>query len=83
MGSRSYPYRATCAPFVLARASRPISYAGWKTRSIFERYNIITQTDIKDAMARLQDSKKAAKEHEGSDFSHVLGPVHSSKSLLL
>jgi len=65
---------------VLARASRPISCAGWKTRSIFERYNIITQTDIKDAMARLQDSKKAAKEREGSDCSHVLSHVHGSKN---
>jgi len=77
--SRSNPYRARCAPFVPARASRPISRAGWKTRGVFERYNIITQTDIKDAMAKLQDSEKAANEREGSDCSHVLSHVHGNQ----
>jgi len=48
---------------------------GWKTRSVFERYNIITQTDIKDAMSKLQASEKQQqeqqKEQRESDFGHV------------
>jgi integrase len=48
---------------------------GWKTRSVFERYNIITQADIKDAMTKLQDSEKAAKQQQESNFSHVFSHV--------
>jgi len=32
---------------------------GWKTRSVFERYAIVSQTDIRDAMTSLQQSSKA------------------------
>lgn len=35
---------------------------GWKTRSVFERYNVITQTDIKDAITKLQDSERVLKQ---------------------
>jgi integrase len=55
---------------------------GWKTRSVFERYNIITQSDIKDAMTKLQTSEKALKQQqeeqrkEGEpNFGHVFGHV--------
>ena len=27
---------------------------GWKTRSVFERYAIVSQSDIRDAMAKLE-----------------------------
>jgi hypothetical protein len=27
---------------------------GWRTRSVFERYNIVSQTDIQDALQKLE-----------------------------
>lgn len=35
---------------------------GWKTRSVFERYNIVTQTDVLDAVKKLE---KAEREQAG------------------
>jgi hypothetical protein len=35
------------------RGSRA-SIGGWKTRSVFERYAIVSQSDIRDAMAKLE-----------------------------
>lgn len=32
---------------------------GWKTRSVFERYAIVSRNDIADAMLRLQQTEKA------------------------
>ncbi len=32
---------------------------GWKTRSVFERYAIVSRTNIVDAMQRLQQTEKA------------------------
>ena len=48
---------------------------GWKTRSVFERYNIITQADIKDVMTKLQASEKTLKQQQESNLGHVLGHV--------
>jgi hypothetical protein len=31
---------------------------GWKTRSVFERYAIVSQTDIRDAMTKLEAGQK-------------------------
>lgn len=44
---------------------------GWKTRSVFERYAIVTRTDIADAMRKLETHER---EHVTED-SHVLGHV--------
>jgi len=52
---------------------------GWKTRSVFERYNIITQTDIKDAIVKLQESEKAIGQQQESNFGHVFGHVDPAK----
>ena len=32
---------------------------GWKTRSVFERYAIVSQTDIRDAMTSLQAKQQS------------------------
>jgi hypothetical protein len=45
---------------------------GWRTRSVFERYAIVSQTDVQDALEKLEGSrqaskqKRAAKESEGT-----------------
>jgi integrase len=47
----------------LRRAGVPetviMKIGGWRTRSVFERYAIVSRTDITDAMLRLQQSEKA------------------------
>ncbi len=55
---------------------------GWKTRSVFERYAIVSQSDIRDAMTRLEagqqrDNAEAAKEKQEQElqFSQGLGRV--------
>jgi integrase len=35
---------------------------GWKTDSVFRRYNIVDDHDIADAMAKLENSQRIAKE---------------------
>ena len=35
---------------------------GWKTRSVFERYAIVDQSDIAGAMSKLQVSERRAEE---------------------
>ena len=42
---------------------------GWRTRSVFERYAIVSRNDIADAMLKLQQSEKETRiSHE---ISHV------------
>lgn len=45
---------------------------GWKTRSVFERYAIVSQSDIRDAMAKLEagqqrDSAEAGQEQKSPE----------------
>jgi integrase len=55
---------------------------GWKTRSVFERYAIVSQGDIRDAMSKLEagqlrDNAEAAKEKQAAEeqFGQSLGRV--------
>ena len=38
---------------------RIMKIGGWKTRSVFERYAIVSRTDIADAMLKLQATETA------------------------
>jgi len=31
---------------------------GWKTRSVFERYNIVTQADVMDAVKKFEKAEQ-------------------------
>ena len=35
---------------------------GWRTRSVFERYAIVSRSDINDAIVKLQEFEKRAEE---------------------
>jgi integrase len=60
-----------------------MSMGGWKTRSVFERYNVITQADIRDAITKLQafekEQKEKQEEQRESNFGHVFGHVDPMK----
>src|SRR5262249_13149625 len=44
---------------------------GWKTRSVFERYNIVTQADVVDAVTKLEKAeRKQVEQVERHAFSH-------------
>ena len=66
---------------------RRLGEIGTGAFGVFERYNIITQADIKDAMIKLQTSEKALKQQqeeqrkEGEpNFGHVFGHVGPAKN---
>lgn len=40
---------------------------GWKTRSVFERYNIVTQADVLDAVTKLEKSEQEAKQRQAEE----------------
>jgi hypothetical protein len=35
---------------------------GWRTRSVFERYAIVSRSDMNDAILKLQESERRAEE---------------------
>jgi integrase len=57
----------------LRRAGVPetviMKIGGWRTRSVFERYAIVSRTDIADAMLKLQDSEKV----NDPQIGHIIG----------
>jgi len=57
----------------LRRAGIPetviMKIGGWRTRSVFERYAIVSRTDIADAMRKLQQSER--ENQIGHEISHV------------
>jgi integrase len=59
---------------------------GWKTRSVFERYAIVSQTDIRDAMVKLEagqqrEKAKAAREQQAAQkqFGQSLGRMEQER----
>jgi hypothetical protein len=46
----------------------------WKTRSVFERYAIVTRTDIADAMRKLEAHEREHVTEKGHVSGHVEGP---------
>jgi integrase len=50
-----------------------MSIGGWKTRSVFERYAIVSRTDIADAMRKLQQAEKALEETAVVTIGHEIG----------
>jgi hypothetical protein len=60
---------------------------GWKTRSVFERYAIVSQSDICDAMAQLEagqqrDNAEAAQKQKSSEepFGQGLGRIERKEA---
>jgi hypothetical protein len=51
------------------RQSVIMKIGGWRTRSVFERYAIVSRTDIADAMRKLQQSER--ENQIGHEISHV------------
>jgi integrase len=64
----------------LRRAGVPetviMKIGGWRTRSVFERYAIVSRTDIADAMLKLQESEKlhdVEEKKQEQPISHIIG----------
>jgi len=54
---------------------------GWRTRSVFERYAIVSRNDIADAMLKLQHSEKVNDPHIGHIIGHSDIPTQERANL--
>lgn len=51
---------------------------GWKTRSVFERYNIVTQADVLDAVTKLENAEQKANQQQAEQVGQEGQASHDS-----
>jgi hypothetical protein len=56
---------------------------GWRTRSVFERYAIVSQTDITDAMQKLQIQQNGPSLGHSEASESKSSPVYDIANALL
>jgi len=54
---------------------------GWRTRSVFERYAIVSRNDMADAMLLLQNSEKVNDPQIGHIIGHTDIPAEKQANL--
>ena len=50
---------------------------GWRTRSVFERYAIVSRSDMNDAILKLQESEKKAEQERRTAEEQQVEVEHS------